>query len=203
VAREDPVSSERVLGGVLVGGASRRMGAPKAALSWRGRTLLEVAVAALEPSVDEVVLLGELPEELNGLPVVAGLRRVADAVGVGGPLAGILAALRAEPRAAWIIAACDQPRAEPVAARWLLSQREDDTLVVLPRSADGRVEPMPALFDPRARALLEAMAERGERAPRMLAGRPGVVTPEIPRAIRRAWLSVNTPEDYERLCAEP
>lgn len=44
--------------GVLVGGAASRMGKPKSLLLWEDRTFLELVVRALEPVVDEVVLLG-------------------------------------------------------------------------------------------------------------------------------------------------
>jgi molybdopterin-guanine dinucleotide biosynthesis protein A len=203
VTKNEIALPERVLGGVLVGGVSSRMGAPKGALAWRGRTLLEVAVSALEPAVQEVVLLGDPPPPIRGIAAGAALRCLPDARESAGPLAGVLAALRAEPDAVWIVAACDQPWATPAAARWLLAQRDSGVHVVLPRASGGRVEPMPALFAPGALALVEAMAARGERAPRTLAGRPHVVTPEIPGAIRRAWMSVNTPEEYDRLRAEP
>jgi molybdopterin-guanine dinucleotide biosynthesis protein A len=175
------------------------MGSPKAMLSWRGRTLLDIAVAALAPAVKEVVLLGELPAPAKAEGAAAPLRRIPDPPDLKGPLAGILSALRAEPGAVWIVAACDQPWASPAAVEWLLEQRRPGRWAVLPRGADGRVEPMPALYEPRVRALLEAMAERGELAPRALAEQPNVATPEIPAEIRRAWISVNTPEEYERL----
>lgn len=193
----------RILGGVLVGGASSRMGTPKAALTWRGRTLLDIAVAALASTVREVALLGDPPAPADGTGPAGPLRRIPDPPDLKGPLAGILAALRAEPDAVWIVAACDQPWMCSAAVEWLLDQRRPDRWAVLPRGADGRVEPMPALYEPRVRPVLEAMAGRGELAPRSLAAAPGVATPEIPAEIRRAWISVNTPEEYERLRKGP
>jgi molybdopterin-guanine dinucleotide biosynthesis protein A len=175
------------------------MGTPKAALTWRGRTLLDIAVAALAPTVKEVVLLGDPPGPAEATPTAGPLRRIPDPPDLKGPLAGILAALRAEPDAVWIVTACDQPWASAVAVEWLLGQRRPDRWAVLPRGADGRIEPMPALYEPRARPVLEAMAERGELAPRALAEERSVATPEIPPEIRRAWISVNTPAEYERL----
>ena len=59
-----------LLGGVLIGGASSRMGRPKHLLEHDGTTFAERAVAALRPHVGDVVLLGsgEVPSSLAGLP---------------------------------------------------------------------------------------------------------------------------------------
>jgi molybdopterin-guanine dinucleotide biosynthesis protein MobB len=89
--------------GVLVGGASRRMGRPKESLVVDGMPLLTP----------------ELP-------------RLPDAPALRGPLAGILAAMRWAP-ATWTIAACDLPRVREAAVDWLLAQRRPGTWAVLPR----------------------------------------------------------------------
>ncbi len=47
-----------LVGGILIGGASRRMGRPKALLEWEGVTFLERIAAALQAVVPEIVLLG-------------------------------------------------------------------------------------------------------------------------------------------------
>jgi molybdopterin-guanine dinucleotide biosynthesis protein A len=60
-----------IWGGVLVGGASRRMGEPKQFLRFRGVTLVERAVAALTAHMAGVALLGDgaVPEALAGVAV--------------------------------------------------------------------------------------------------------------------------------------
>ncbi|MBD3856539.1 MAG: NTP transferase domain-containing protein [Acidobacteria bacterium] len=94
-----------ILGGVLVGGRSRRMGRLKQLVEIGDGTMIEQVVRALSEEVDEVVLLG-------GGPVPAtleGLSRMADGDHCQGPMAGILGALRAEPEACWVAAPCDLP----------------------------------------------------------------------------------------------
>lgn len=190
-----------VRGGVLIGGAGRRMGAPKHLLRHRGATLAERAVAALEPHVEGVVLLGEgeLPEALAGLP------RLADAAldgGPAGPLAGMLAAVRRRPEAAWLFAPCDLPEIAPAAAAWLLSERRPGRWAVLPRlGANAPVEPLFALYEPPAHRLLEELAlspPRG-RAPRLLAGHPRVAVVTVPPELARCWAGVNTPAELAAL----
>lgn len=48
----------RLLGAVLAGGASNRFGSDKAMAIWQGKPLLEHAIDAVRPAVDEVVLSG-------------------------------------------------------------------------------------------------------------------------------------------------
>lgn len=86
-----------VLGAVLAGGASSRFGSDKALAMVGGRTLLEHAIAAVAPFVDEVVIVGR--GEVPDLPR-AGL----------GPLGGIAGALNYAERegfASVLTVACD------------------------------------------------------------------------------------------------
>ena len=94
-----------LLGGVLVGGGSARMGIPKHLLMHGHTSFLETVVTALGSNVRQVVLLGSgsIPGTFEHLP------RVADPPELDGPLAGMLAALRWAPGCAWIFAACDLP----------------------------------------------------------------------------------------------
>jgi molybdopterin-guanine dinucleotide biosynthesis protein A len=179
-----------LLGGVLVGGQSRRMGRPKQLVEIGDTTMIEHVVAALGGEVDQVTLLGAGP-----VPVaLEGLSRVADAEDCRGPMAGLLGAMRAEPEAAWVLAACDLPLLRPEAVRWLVSRREMGAWVVFP-TLEGFVEPLLALYEPEARALLEKAAAAGEPALRRLSSNPRVVTAEAPESLRRCWFSANTPQE--------
>jgi molybdopterin-guanine dinucleotide biosynthesis protein A len=181
--------------GILIGGASNRMGTPKQLLELEGRTLVERVVRALRSAAETPVLLGAgpVPEAIGELP------RLPDPPGVSGPMAGLVAALRWHPRAAWLIAACDQPLVSAEAVDWLLAQRGPGRWAVLPRPADGRVEPALAVYEPQALGLLERAVTTGRLGPHGLADHPKVVSPEPPADIADAWRSVNTREDYEEL----
>jgi molybdopterin-guanine dinucleotide biosynthesis protein A len=188
-----------LFGGVLMGGESRRMGQPKQLLTWRGLTFLERVVAAVRPHVDALFLLGAgpAPSACDALP------RLPDvAVGSGGgPLAGLLAATRHAPDAAWLIVACDLPQLDADAVAWLVAQRAEGHAAVLPRGPAGFVEPLFALYEPAAGALLEDLAARGVRAPSRLDGHPGVATPTLPAALAAKIRNVNRPEDLTALYA--
>lgn len=187
-----PEPAPVVNGAVLIGGASRRMGRAKQSLEIGGRTLAEVAVAALERHVGRVVLVGSgpVPDSLRGL------ERVADPAGIAGPMAGVLAVLRRVPDAAWVVAACDLPRVSPPAVRWLRGCRRRGIWAVLPRPGGGVVEPLLAVYEPRARAVVERLAAEGKWGLRRLAGLDGVSSPSPPSDLLPAWRDVNTPEQF-------
>lgn len=182
-----------VNGVVLVGESSRRMGRPKQLLVHNGMTFSERAVAAMKNHVDQVVLSGsgQLPEAIEDL------LRLADPPGVAGPLAGVLAAMRWAPGAAWVVAACDMPRISEAAVRWLLDQRRPGTWSILPRSREGRVETLLAVYEPQVRSLLEAQAAGGRWGLKHLAEDDRVVCPTPPVELADCWINVNTPEDVE------
>jgi len=195
-----------VLGGLLVGGRSRRMGRPKATLVDRGTALGERVAAALRPHVAELLLLGQgpVPPSLEGLerlpdaplPPADGSLPIPTAGRTAGPLAGILAALRARPGAAWVICPCDLPAIEPAAVAWLLGQRRPGRAAVLPRAAAaGPPEPLFALYEPAALVLAEGLAAEGARAPRRLASLPGVATVTVPPSLAHCWRDADTPAD--------
>ena len=185
-----------ILGGVLVGGHSRRMGRPKQLVEIGGVTMTERVVHALSGEVDEVVLLGDgpVPATLDKRP------NVADARDCRGPMAGILGALRAEPEACWVVAPCDLPLLRRAAVRWLVGTRNRGTWAVLP-SLDGFVEPLFALYEPEARTLLEEAAAAGEYALHRLASSSRVATAEPPAVLRRCWFNANTPQELVSLRA--
>jgi len=175
--------------GILIGGASHRMGQPKHLLRVGNTTWLEHIVTTLRPIIPQVVLLGagEIPPGLRETPVLP------DAPGIEGPMAGLLAAMRWRPDAAWLFVACDLPRISPEAVEWLLSHRAPGVRAILPRLHDApSVEPLFALYEFRTRGLLENV-----RAPSEVAGLPGVITPQPPPDIAGAWANMNTPLDVK------
>ena len=184
-------TSTPVCAGILFGGASTRMGEPKHLIRRKGITSLEHAVKALAPAVQEVILLGsgEIPTPLKSLVVLP------DVKDKQGPLAGMLAAMRWNPLASWLFAACDLPNLSTEAIRWLLSIRTAGVWATMPRlqGAVG-VEPLLAHYDYRARLPLEHCLRPSE-----IAQMPQVRQPTPPAEIAQAWLNVNTPADLTHI----
>ncbi len=204
-----------LVGGILVGGASRRMGSAKALLEWHGETFVERIMAALTTVVPEVALLGGAPDLP---PRLAGLRVIGDLPGAQGPLAGLLAAFAARPDTAWLIVTCDQPLLSAATLEWLIGERRVDRIAVLPRLVPWRIEPFPGIYEPGCRAALAALAESaasaataatGPGASSTAPGRGGSLQPlagladvciaPVPPALRGALRGVNTPAEWVAL----
>ena len=178
-----------VWGGILVGGVSRRMGRPKADLRFRGLTFFEIVSQAME-DLEGPVVLGERSDTDHII--------LPDVAGIGGPLAGLLSAMRWQPSAAWVFAACDLPLVERSVIQWLVEQRRSDRQIILPRT-DGRVHPLLALYEPTSLASLERLAAGGYPALSSLQDAPGVFVVEPPARLVRCWTNVNTPTEMKRL----
>jgi molybdopterin-guanine dinucleotide biosynthesis protein A len=139
-----------------------------------------------------VVGEGTVPEFLDNLV------RLTDAPDARGPMAGILAAMRWAPHASWLVVACDLPALSAKALDWLLATRAPGRWATLPRlEGSGRVEPLLAHYDFRARALLEERAADGNFALQDLSQSRAVYAPSPPAGLAAAWRNVNTPADLE------
>ena len=94
----------RLLGAVLAGGRSSRFGSDKAEALWQGKPLIQHAIDALRPMVDDLVLCGRAYGDIGA---------IADRPSAGlGPLGGLNAALHhadAHGFAAVLCAGCDTP----------------------------------------------------------------------------------------------
>jgi molybdopterin-guanine dinucleotide biosynthesis protein A len=105
-----------VLGAVLAGGDSRRMGRDKALLPWQGGSLLTRAAAVLDRVAEEVVVLAPVDRGYREL----GLEVVPDLRPGNGPLGGIHTALvRGGGRPVFILA-CDLPHVGAELVRWII-----------------------------------------------------------------------------------
>ncbi|MGL4488248.1 MAG: molybdenum cofactor guanylyltransferase MobA [Rhizobiaceae bacterium] len=78
----------QILGCILAGGRSRRMGQNKAEVLLNSRSLLQHSIDRLGPQVDKVAINANHDVSAFGLPVI-----IDDIAGFAGPLAGVLAAL--------------------------------------------------------------------------------------------------------------
>ncbi len=189
-----------VWGCVLIGGQSSRMGQPKHLITnSEGITWAEILCARLAEHTEQVVLAGrgEIPPSLVHLP------RLVDIPEAKGPLAGILAAMRWNPRVSWIVSACDMPLVETDGLQWLLNTRKPGVWGAVPRRwRSDRFEPLLAHYDFRSRYLFEMMLQRGKSRISEICNHAKIVTPELPQNLAGSWRNCNTPEDLVRLVAD-
>jgi molybdopterin-guanine dinucleotide biosynthesis protein A len=192
----------RVLGVVLAGGRSSRMGRDKALLTFRGERLVDRAARALaQAGADEVVV--SRPAGAGEWP--AGLCCVADEAPFAGPLAGLAAVARARPGAEFLLAlAVDQPLLGPLQLGRLVAVARGTTP---PMAASYAGEPLPLLVrsGPGLRAALERLLAPGSAGGgaslRALLAAVGAAQLPLPEAERGVLANVNTPQELEELAA--
>lgn len=186
-----------LLGLVLAGGHSRRLGSDKAAVVLDGRPMLERAVALLATLVPEVwvaVRADQAGDALRGR-----FRLLVDVAPGIGPAAGILAAHAAMPGAAWLVMACDMPRMGTDELARLVAARDPAACATAFRGAhDGRPEPLCAIYEPATLARFQRqVAGGGNTSPRALLEACG---PVLLEALATDQLdSINSREDLQRL----
>lgn len=182
---------------ILMGGRSSRMGRPKHLLpAESGSTWLERTVHTVQPQVEGVVLSGrgEIPAGLHSLS------RLTDIPNVGGPLAGILSAIRWQPDVSWLFLACDMPEVTAEAVAWLLGERKIGQWATVPtRGGLELVEPLFARYEPQCTALFEQMWLTGTRRIRRIVDFEKINVVRIPVHLQGSWQNINTPEELYRV----
>ena len=173
---------------LLAGGASRRMGVDKATLVLDGMTLLERGVRCLETAgAAPVTVATGTPGRLGPLA----WPEVGDRAHAGaGPLAGILAALRASPALVVAVLAVDLPDASAAVFRWLRSEWLPGDRALVPIDEDGRAQPLHGLVSAASDVveLVEGRLDAGERrVQRVLSALGARAVPVPPEVAPPGW----------------
>jgi molybdenum cofactor guanylyltransferase len=196
------LNRNEVLGVVLAGGLSRRMGGKdKALMVYDGQPLVLRAIDRLSPQVDRVVVSANRP-----LADVSArnIQLIPDCLpDHPGPLVGMLSAMdwAADhmPGIAWI---CSSSVDTPFVPLDLVAQLADalptGTQAAIARS-DERNHPTVGLFNVALRVPLRVFLEAGERKVGLWTGQIGAHAVSFDTSQGDPFFNVNTPEDLERL----
>jgi len=180
---------------ILAGGQSTRMGADKGALEYHGRPQAAMLHELLARHCGQV-FASINPAQAQAKPYTA-LPVIVDALPRGGPATGLLSAAQAYPAAAWLVVAVDLVALDDRTLSALVAGRRVSAAATAFRHADGTIEPLCAIWEPAAQALLADRVACGDASPRRCLEAADVellVCPE-PRALR----SVNSPQERARL----
>jgi len=165
---------------LLVGGASRRYGAPKALVELDGETLADRGRRVLAAACDEVLVIGkagELP-----LPVLD------DGTDVRAPIAGVVAGLRAATHEVAVFLPVDCPRVTAAVLKELGNACRD--------AAVPQTGPLPGAWARSALPLLETRLAAGPLALVAAYDDLDIVTVHVDPAL---VADVDTPADLARL----
>ncbi len=187
------MSATPLYGLVLAGGRSTRMQRDKAALAYAGRPQLQRAFELIRPFVARA-FVSVRPDQLDDAQRAA-YERIVDLHPGLGPLAGIEAAQHAQPRAAWLVLACDLPYLSASTLSYLLAHRDSGRLATAFRSRfDGKPEPLCAIYEPASREPLGEWIAAGRNCPRAWLSQADVKLLDLPEP--EALDNVNTREEY-------
>ncbi len=181
---------------ILAGGESRRMGADKAALTFGGVPLLELAARAALAAGLPVLVAGR--DHPPGWPLPA-VEFAPDAAPGLGPLGGLETALRRAGTPVLALA-CDMPLLTPETLLWLRDSAATGAgrhgLAV---TRVGLWEPLFSVYDPACLPLIGSRLAEGRRSLHGLIEAGDFAAVEAPDWVAAQLLNVNTPEDLAQL----
>jgi len=195
-----------IVGLLLAGGQSRRMGGGDKALRLlAGQTLLDRVIARVKPQVAALVL------NANGDPARFarfGLPVVADSIAdFAGPLAGILAGLdwtaANRPDCAFVVSlATDAPFLPTDLVARLVGGMNEAAAELACAASAGQPHPVIGLWPVRLRdKLRRALAEEGVRKVDVWTARYRLATVDFPVTAIDPFFNANRPEDLDRAAA--
>lgn len=183
-----------IVGVILAGGKSRRMGTNKALLPYRGQPLIEHIAKVMQEVFERVIVVADEREAYQFL----NLRVYPDIHKDCGPLGGIHAAFHHSDANALFVVSCDLPGLMPNLIEYILSVDAHAPAVV--PAADEKVHPLCGLYRRKMLPQIEQAIQDGVLALRALLENVGAVTvpitPELPFYTKQLLSNVNSPDDF-------
>jgi molybdopterin-guanine dinucleotide biosynthesis protein A len=184
---------------ILAGGKSTRMGFDKQLLELEGRKITEELIAKLKGRFSDVMVSSPTPQLYDPGQV----RVIQDIYQESGPLAGIHAALL-QAQSQWVfVTACDMPYLELAYLDFMMERLQEGSYAVCVTEREGGLEPFHAFYSRSALPALEDCLARGRRSVnRFIREINALIIPEAEAAPLlpgwRAFLNLNTPEEYQK-----
>ncbi len=181
---------------VLAGGASSRMGRPKALLPFGDETLIERVVGRLRKIIDEIIVVSGRHVRL---PPSLGARVIEDETPLQGPVAGIFHGLEAARLDLSFVCGCDHPFLQTEIVKLVVDRASTSDGAVA--TFGGAPQPLVAAYRKRVGAVAASMLAAGEHRASALIARSGavVISEEDVRladSTGLSFLDVDTPEGY-------
>jgi len=181
---------------VLAGGENRRMGKDKAFLKVAGMPMIEHVLRALRKSVERIIIVTNSPEAYASFDALV----ITDACDKRGPLTGLYSGLLRSQDDYNVVVACDMPFLNSGLLTYMAGLAGEYD-VVLPKIGNF-TEPLHAVY---RRGLLPVIEDHikkeQQRIQNIFTGlRVRYLTEkEIDRfdPLRRSFINLNTPEEYE------
>ena len=181
---------------ILCGGKSRRMGTDKAMLTLNGLPFIERLAGELSDFNELFISVDSTDNHpQTGLPAIA------DIYPNCGPMGGLHAALSLCKADALLVLSCDMPLFRREFGEYLFSELTPDADAVVPRTSDGRVHPLCAVYRKTALPIFESLLDSGNFRMRDALANLLVKYVSIKDSsyYEKCLQNVNTPAEYEAL----
>ncbi len=171
---------------ILIGGKSTRMGQDKSALEYYGKPQKDSAKELLEAQ--------EIPTYFSVQTSTGNSDEISDTFLNLGPFGGICSAFQKEPNAAWFVLPTDVPFVSKELVSLLLSKRNPSKTATVVQGKDSEfLEPLIAIYEPKAYPLLLQYLAQGYACPRKMLLNTEVEIIEVDNDLIR---NINTPEAF-------
>ena len=191
---DDLASRQRapLYGLVLAGGQSKRMGQDKANLPYNGKKQLQ-RIAEIFDALNMSFFIS-CKKEQSEESLRASFAQIHDVLDRG-PAGGILSAMLAYPEHAFLVLACDLPLFGVDDAKNLIQNRNPHKTATAYHDEKGLPEPLCAIWEPKAKALLMTALGQDITCPRKMLLQTSVAT--LPPQSFYAIANVNDPTEYQ------
>ena len=190
------VTNSEIIGIVLAGGQSKRMGEDKALIAYHGETQLEATYKLLKQCCKEVYVsvsnANENEKNRNQFPIIVDTKKYS------GPLAGILSAFEKFPHSAILIVACDLPLLNLNTLEFLISKRNAvKQATAFTSEFDGLPEPLCCIWEPSILENIHLYIDKGFSCPRKILINSDIELLKLPA--KHALDNINTPKERAEL----
>ena len=191
---------EGIVGTILAGGQSRRMGADKSTMRIGGQPVLARLAELLADRTEQVWIVGRAGGQAD---LGRWARWHLDIRGGAGPLGGVATALHlaeAEGYAGVLAVACDMPLLGGEVLELLLERRDPARAATAFRnSATGRIEPLATIYELHSLEQIEQTLEAGSLSATAFLASAGAAVINLPAELASQLANVNTPDDLAQL----
>lgn len=129
-----------LLGVILSGGKSTRMGSEKGLMDYHGKPMIQYAIDLIEPFCVDIVISANTAVYLK-----FGYQIIPDLLPDIGPIGGIFSVMNMQKADSYFFISCDIPHASRKLAEELLKHIDKGDIIV-PVHSDNKIEPLFAIY---------------------------------------------------------
>jgi molybdenum cofactor guanylyltransferase len=144
-----------ILGVILSGGKSSRMGSEKGLVKYKGKALVEYSIGVLKPFCEEIVISTNSMDYSD-----FGYSTISDIVSGIGPMGGMFSVMHERKADNYFFIACDTPHLNIQMAKDLIKEISFADIVV-PKHSGDKIEPLFGVYSSKVLAIIKKQIDSG------------------------------------------